>query len=172
MSDARTNSGLFVLSNNLTFGTGYTYNAQTNKIEHATVENTSVFKVAEYSCSSDGTITDFKPYNAFMAVDYNEFENAIKKTDCVAYIVKTHVNAKVGYNIYSNNYCEQWGYAQAGKVSFPKPFKDTNYGINTTAWDDGSAEATSYADPTTTSFTLRTAKSDHYASWKAWGYIS
>lgn len=79
MSEARTNSGLWVLSNNLTYGTGYTYNAQTNKIEHPTVENTSIFKVAEYTSSSDGTITDFTPWNAFMAVDYNEFKGEVDK---------------------------------------------------------------------------------------------
>ena len=46
-----------------------------------------------------------------------------------ATIIDTYVNGKNGYNIYSNGYCEQWGFYNNGvtTVTFLKKFANTDY---------------------------------------------
>ena len=52
------------------------------------------------------------------------------------YIKESYVNGKSGYNIYSNGYCEQWGYSSGGgmttdpiRVNLLKSYKNTDYNI-------------------------------------------
>ena len=45
-----------------------------------------------------------------------------------AQVIETYQNGKSGYRIYSDGYCEQWGYIDVpGTFTFLKTFKDTNY---------------------------------------------
>ena len=82
---------------------------------------------------ADGkTITFLNPYQAFRAVDYNEFANT-------PHITETYVNGTSGYNIWSNGYCEQWGQTalttynansnNSVTINLLKPFVNTDYDV-------------------------------------------
>lgn len=48
------------------------------------------------------------------------------------YLVESYTNGTSGYRLYSDGYCEQWGYSDQDKnslrtITFLKPYKDTNY---------------------------------------------
>ena len=57
--------------------------------------------------------------------------NCITRNDCKAYITETYQNGSSWYRVYSDGWCEQGGIVSAAtggtKVTFLKPFKDTNY---------------------------------------------
>ena len=103
-------------------------------------------------------------------------------------IVEAYVNGTNGYNLYANDYCEQWGSinaVQAGSaVTLLKAYKDTNYTIQTSMLAPNTTASKCYAacfySVKTTSFTvfaqsienmmiMRTAGTVH---WRACGYIS
>ena len=68
-------------------------------------------------------ITSFQPKQPFRAVDYNEFANT-------PHIIETYVNGTSGYNLYSNGYCEQWGYSSATNtrtITLLKSYNNTSY---------------------------------------------
>lgn len=49
-----------------------------------------------------------------------------------SYLVESYVNGQSGYRLYSDGFCEQWGYSDQDenilrKITFLKPYKDTNY---------------------------------------------
>jgi hypothetical protein len=50
------------------------------------------------------------------------------------YILETYENGKSGYNVYSNGYCEQWGYSSiktaTSVVTLLKPYRDLDFNIN------------------------------------------
>lgn len=49
-----------------------------------------------------------------------------------ATIIDTYVNGTSGYNVYSNGYCEQWGFSGQGNpitVTLLKTYKNSNYSI-------------------------------------------
>lgn len=63
-----------------------------------------------------------------------KFNNKLNKdhsNDTKPYITETYKNGQSGYRIWSDGYCEQWGYttfnANGTTVTFPKEFIDTNY---------------------------------------------
>lgn len=48
------------------------------------------------------------------------------------YLVESYTNGTSGYRLYSDGYCEQWGYSNIDSntlrtITFLKPYKDTNY---------------------------------------------
>ena len=48
------------------------------------------------------------------------------------YLVESYTNGTSGYRLYSDGYCEQWGYSDTDSnnlrtITFLKPYKDTNY---------------------------------------------
>lgn len=50
------------------------------------------------------------------------------------YLVESYVNGQSGYRLYSDGFCEQWGYSNTDSnnlrtVTFLKPYKDTNYTV-------------------------------------------
>lgn len=50
------------------------------------------------------------------------------------YLVESYTNDTSGYRLYSDGYCEQWGYSNTDSnnlrtVTFLKPYKDTNYTV-------------------------------------------
>lgn len=57
--------------------------------------------------------------------------NADHSNDTKPYITETYKNGQSGYRIWSDGYCEQWGYttfnANGTTVTFPKEFIDANY---------------------------------------------
>lgn len=94
------------------------------------------------------------------------------------YIVETYENGKSGYRVWSDGYCEQWGYIMCPTtVVFLKTFANTN--ISTSAiWDANLAGTTSplgVRDITTTGCKFvkcNSQSSEDYAYWRACGYIS
>lgn len=60
-----------------------------------------------------------------------QLADKIGHTECKAYITETYVNGTSGYRLYSDKWCEQWGYKpkDSGTVTLLKEYKDTNYGV-------------------------------------------
>lgn len=123
------------------------------------------------------------------AIDWNEWTTSLNNkvnTDgsnaSFPYIVETYANGMSGYNLWSNNYCEQWGERkslvddEAITITLLKPYANTDYVILNAA----SAEAvvgkggTScvYSSKTTTSFVLtQDTRADNGGNWLTKGYI-
>ena len=150
----------------------------------------TIVPVVEYGAvsPSDGTtLTYFKPYQAFRAVDYNEFDNVQQRV----YLKVAYQNGVSGYNIWSNGYCEQWGGATGGTnntgviITLLKTYKDLNYCLVTSV--NAEIETLANAAPLaancfnkkTSSFNVSTVYGgngyDYRAypfSWKACGYLA
>lgn len=90
-----------------------------------------------------------------------------------AYVTETHVSGTQGYRVWSDGFIEQWGKVivfgedRDNVLTFQKPFKNTDYNIQTTAWriSDRHACVTS---KTATSVTIRSWNNDN--DWYAFGY--
>lgn len=90
-----------------------------------------------------------------------------------AYVTETHVSGTQGYRVWSDGFIEQWGKVNLPgedsnkTLTFQKPFKNTNYNIQTAGWriTDRHACITS---KTATSVTLRAWNNDN--DWYAFGY--
>ena len=110
-----------------------------------------------------------------------EVNNAIKKTECPAYIVETYQNGESWYRVYSDGWCEQGGYVDIGgqvttTITLLKPYKDTNYNITRCLNSDydspiyGGHVGVRKGTQTSTSFGFYHL--DIFPSWwKAEGYI-
>ena len=124
---------------------------------------------------SGGRITSFNPKRPFRAVDYNDYINT-------PHITETYVSGTSGYRVYSDGYCEQWGYSAAGApvtVTFLKAFKDTNYQILLGGTDPAPADGMAshcWSNKTTTSFGLwnryGASATTSTCDWRACGYIA
>ena len=136
------------------------------------LENIVVFATCD---RTSGKISNFQPKLPFRAVDYNDFNST-------PHIVETYVNGTSGYRVYSDGYCEQWGYSSAGNpvtVTFLKAFKDTNYAIYLGGTDPNPADGMAshcWTNKTTTSFGLwnryGASATTSTCDWRACGYIA
>lgn len=111
-------------------------------------------------------------------MDWSAFTSALQgklnkdhSNDEKPYIVETYVNGTSGYNLYSNNYCEQWGVATTTSVMLLKPYRDTNYNVSMTQMS-GSAYAAVLENITVNSFGYGQYERVFNASWRASGYIA
>lgn len=92
-----------------------------------------------------------------------------------AYVTETHVSGTQGYRIWSDGFIEQWGktYVSGEKVSntltFQKPFKNTNYNIQTAALSLSDRHAC-VVSKTATSVTIKAWDNDNDNDWYAFGY--
>lgn len=124
---------------------------------------------------TDTKISNFQPKQPFRAVDYNDYIST-------PHITETYVNGTSGYRIWSDKYCEQWGYVasvtlQASvTITLLKTFNSTNYRVFCTgdapkqASDDGSGNVHT---KTTSSFNLFNSSSNAVGYyWEAKGYIN
>lgn len=90
-----------------------------------------------------------------------------------AYVTETHVSGTQGYRVWSDGFIEQWGkvYVPGENsntiLTFQKPFRDTNYNIQTAGWGITDRHAC-VASKTTTSVTLKAWHNDN--DWYAFGY--
>lgn len=90
-----------------------------------------------------------------------------------AYVTETHVSGTQGYRVWSDGFIEQWGKATVSgedhdnTLTFQKPFKNTNYNIQTAAWRISDRHAC-VRSKTTTSVTIRSWSNDN--DWYAFGY--
>jgi hypothetical protein len=90
-----------------------------------------------------------------------------------AYVTETHVSGTQGYRVWSDGFIEQWGKVYVSgegrdnTLTFQKPFKNTNYNIQTTAWRISDRPAC-VISKTATSVTIRAWNNDN--DWYAFGY--
>ena len=97
-----------------------------------------------------------------------------------AVVVDGYINGTSGYRVWSDGFCEQWGYVlsvnKTTTITLLKKMIDTNYSITCTGTeatgekDNGSMNA---YNPTTTEFNIyNTSDNVSNCYWKATGYIS
>ena len=132
-------------------------------------------------CTADvnNKITSFSIKLPFRAVDYNDFnEQLAGKADIstpsiqAPYIKNTYVNGTSGYRIWSDGYCEQWGYSSNASttVNLLKHFINTNYTVTTASITDKyGGSYTANIQKNTTNFI---SKGTQPFNWHACGYIS
>jgi hypothetical protein len=90
-----------------------------------------------------------------------------------AYVTETHVSGTQGYRVWSDGFIEQWGKVtlsgenRDNTLTFQKPFKNTNYNIQTAAWRISDRHAC-VRSKTATSVTLRAWNNAN--DWYAFGY--
>lgn len=90
-----------------------------------------------------------------------------------SYITETWVSGTSGYRIWSDGFIEQWGKVTVkgedsdNTLTFQKPFKNTNYNIQTAGWTISDRHAC-VRSKTATSVTIRAWKNDN--EWYAFGY--
>ncbi len=85
-----------------------------------------------------------------------------------------------GYIVYSNGYCEQWGFASTtGTISLLKEYKDINYNVQVSTKETGGGSGlpcSNYSNQTTNSFFVRldyvTANRNAGAPWRTLGYLA
>lgn len=111
-------------------------------------------------------------------MDWSAFTSALQgklnkdhSNDEKPYIVETYVNGTSGYNLYSNNYCEQWGVATTTTVMLLKPYRDTSYNISMTQMP-GSVYAANPTDIAVNSFGYTQYQKIWNAFWRTSGYIA
>lgn len=92
------------------------------------------------------------------------------------YLKTTYINSTSGYRIWSDGYCEQWGFVPStlnndnSTITFLKNFSDTNYIIVVTALD---SEGIGYAETKTTStVNINVSGGNKNRNWKACGYLA
>lgn len=90
-----------------------------------------------------------------------------------AYVTETHVSGTQGYRVWSDGFIEQWGKVTVygmdvdNTITFQKPFKNTNYNIQTAGYRITDRHAC-VMYKTTTSVTLQAW--DNANDWYAFGY--
>lgn len=90
-----------------------------------------------------------------------------------AYVTETHVSGTQGYRVWSDGFIEQWGKVTVSgenrdnTLTFQKPFKNTNYNIQTAAWRISDRHAC-VISKTATTVTIRAWNNDN--DWYAFGY--
>lgn len=106
--------------------------------------------------------------------------NVYPTSQTPAVVVDGYINGTSGYRVWSDGYCEQWGYVlsvnKTTTITLLKKMIDTNYSITCTGTeatgggDNGSMNA---YNPTTTEFNIyNTSDNVSNCYWKATGYIS
>lgn len=89
-----------------------------------------------------------------------------------AYVTETHVSGTQGYRVWSDGFIEQWGKVTVSgetdnTLTFQKPFKSSNYNIQTAGWRISDRHAC-VMSKTATSVTIRAWNNDN--DWYAFGY--
>lgn len=90
-----------------------------------------------------------------------------------AYVTETRVSGTQGYRVWSDGFLEQWGKVTVtgednnNTLTFQKPFKNTNYNIQTAGYSISDRHAC-VMSKTTTSVTIRAWNNDN--DWYAFGY--
>lgn len=93
-------------------------------------------------------------------------------------IVETYVNGTSGYRVWSDGYCEQWGYTNASSgtdvsISLLKTMKNIDYFVDITPYStSGNTAETMYRNKTTVSVAIRGYGTFTGLSWMVTGYIA
>ena len=97
-----------------------------------------------------------------------------------AVFVDSYVNGTSGYNIWSNGYCEQWGYlipaTTVNTITLLKKYKDTDYNVTLgpsyTSNTSGTNVPFAAVSKTINTFSIYTASTNHRVYWKTSGYLA
>ena len=147
----------------------YRYNQITN---HNLYKETTqaVECIAGIVETNNNAISRFQTKQPFQALDANTVN---------AWLVDSYTNGKSGYIIYSNNYCEQWGFnsnATSGShttITLLKPYASTDYTVlvtyNTSSTTTAGGTQWAVSKMTTTNFAIG-SQGGSYA-WRAYGYL-
>lgn len=95
--------------------------------------------------------------------------------DLVAVVVQNYLNGTSGYRVWTDGYCEQWGFVTThnATVTLLKSYSDTNYAITLgTADFAGGTYASTVHTRTKNSFIVYTLGDDRNCFWKTCGYIN
>lgn len=96
-------------------------------------------------------------------------------TDCQV-VIDTFVDGTSGYRIWSDGYCEQWGFTTLDElqfVAFLKTFANTNYNIAVTCkWNSTLSASASVGNMAVNGFYVNRADNGEGTSWKACGYLA
>lgn len=93
-------------------------------------------------------------------------------------IVETYVNGTSGYRVWSDGYCEQWGYTNASSgtdvsISLLKTMKNIDYFVDITPYStSGNTAETMYGNKTTVNVAIRGHGTFTGLSWMVTGYIA
>ena len=93
-------------------------------------------------------------------------------------IVETYVNGTSGYRVWSDGYCEQWGYTNASSgtdvsISLLKTMKNIDYFVDITPYSaSGNTAETMYRKKTTVNMAIRGYGTFTGLSWMVTGYIA
>lgn len=108
--------------------------------------------------------------------------NTDHSNDTKPYIIETYVNGKSGYIVYSNGFCQQWGYlveplSSTGTISLLKNYKDTNYFVIAPIEGSDSdacfvANVTSRKTSNFKFYNNYTPYANRDIAWMAFGYIN
>lgn len=96
----------------------------------------------------------------------------------IVYIVESYVNGTSGYRVWSDGYCEQWGYTNASSgtdvsISLLKTMKNIDYFVDITPYStSGNTAETMYRNKTTVNVAIRGYGTFTGLSWKITGYIA
>ena len=102
--------------------------------------------------------------------------NTDHSNDTKPYVTETYINGASWYRIWSDGWCEQGGYSDAGQdISLLKPYKDSNYtltiGLNGYTGNTPTFAAIGYTNKTVTGFTF-TIYQGSPGDWETKGYIN
>ena len=160
-----------------------------------------------YNYSTASKILEFKPKNTFRAVDYNDFyelqnnsankdltnlTNGLANVICTtaptttstassqnpAVVIENYVNGASGYRVWSDRYCEQWGYAESvnksATITLPLAMSNGNYNIictGTEAQGGGDNGSMNAYNVSATGFNIyNTSDVVSNAYWHVFGY--
>lgn len=120
--------------------------------------------------TNNDAISRFQTKQPFQALDANTVN---------AWVVDSYTNGKSGYIIYSNNFCEQWGFinnATSGShttITLLKPYTSIDYTVlatyNTSNTTTAGGTQWAVSKMTTTNFAIG-SQGGSYA-WRAYGYL-
>lgn len=110
----------------------------------------------------------------------------IPKADCKAYIVEEWHSGTEGYIVYSNGFCEQWGFISSAiasnttiAVTLKKPYNNTNFVITACErYDSGTSDSNNenywVSAVSNSSFTIYNSAAGGMKKlyWRVTGYIS
>ena len=160
---------------------------QVEKGDSYTLQYSSKTNVSGYFVYAKG-IGDlyYKVANAVQNLELlnvGEILNSLQRVDNIVHIVDTYENGASGYIVYSNGFCEQWGYSAYTNVtiSLLQTYKNTDYNI---IFGKGYNNDTNTRFPnvnnnsiTTNSFYVsgtynNTSGTDCYFWWRTCGYLA
>jgi hypothetical protein len=130
----------------------------------------------------EGEVATIKSNVASVQATLQENINALdtKMQEVKAYVIEFSQGTNNCYIVWSNGYCEQWGYhTNTGDgqdlnvvINLPKAYRDDNYNVQVTNYYNGVGHAPAYINwKNTTQISLRRYGHGYRFDWRACGYL-